>query len=81
MFIPDPGSEFSPYRIQDPGSKRFRDPGSGSPHQRMGKKSRSEFEMNIPDHISESLEEIIFWVKIFKALGNMIREVHLESGS
>jgi hypothetical protein len=29
----------------------IRDPGSG-----MGKKSRSGFGMNIPDHISESLE-------------------------
>jgi hypothetical protein len=31
----------------------------------MGKKSRSGSGMNIPDHISESLE-IIFWVKILK---------------
>jgi hypothetical protein len=36
------------------------DPGSG-----MGKKSRSASELNIPDHISESLETI-FWVKILK---------------
>jgi hypothetical protein len=31
----------------------------------MGKKSRSRSEMNIPDHVSESLETI-FWVKILK---------------
>ena len=31
----------------------------------MGKKSRSGFGMNIPDHISESLETV-FWVKILK---------------
>jgi hypothetical protein len=31
----------------------------------MGKKSRSGSGMNIPDHISESLETI-FWIKIFK---------------
>ncbi len=36
------------------------DPGSG-----MGKKSRSGSGMNIPDHISESLETI-FWLKILK---------------
>ncbi len=30
MFIADPGSEFFPFRIPDPGSKRFPDPGSGS---------------------------------------------------
>jgi hypothetical protein len=36
------------------------DPGSG-----MGKKSRSGSGMNIPDHISESLETI-FWIKILK---------------
>jgi hypothetical protein len=29
----------------------------------MSKKSRSGFEINIPDHISESLETI-FWVKV-----------------
>jgi hypothetical protein len=31
----------------------------------MGKKSRSGSGMNMPDHISESLETI-FWVKILK---------------
>jgi hypothetical protein len=31
----------------------------------MGKKSRSGSGINIPDHISESLETI-FWVKILK---------------
>jgi hypothetical protein len=31
----------------------------------MGKKSRSGSGMNIPDHLSESLETI-FWVKILK---------------
>jgi hypothetical protein len=31
----------------------------------MGKKSRSGSGMNIPDHISESLETV-FWVKILK---------------
>jgi hypothetical protein len=36
------------------------DPGFG-----MGKKSRSGYWMNIPDHIFESLETI-FWVKILK---------------
>ncbi len=36
------------------------DPGSG-----MGKKLRSSSRMNIPDHISESLETS-FWVKILK---------------
>ncbi len=30
MFITDPGSEFFPSRILDPGKKRFPDPGSGS---------------------------------------------------
>ncbi len=43
-------------RIQDPGSGAFLTPGSG-----MGKKSGSGSGMNIPDHISESLETI-FWV-------------------
>jgi hypothetical protein len=37
--------------IRDPGSGTFLTPGSG-----MGKKSRSRSGMNIPDHISESLE-------------------------
>ncbi len=37
------------YRVQDPGCG-------------MGKKSRSGSRMNIPDHISESLDTI-FWVK------------------
>jgi hypothetical protein len=43
----------------DPGSGAFLslDPGSG-----MGKKTKSGSGMNIPDHISESLETI-FWVK------------------
>jgi hypothetical protein len=31
----------------------------------MSKKSRSESVLNIPDHISESLETI-FWIKILK---------------
>ncbi len=44
----------------DPGSGAFLTPGSG-----MGKKSRSGSGMNIPDHISESLETIL-WVKILK---------------
>jgi hypothetical protein len=41
--------------IRDPGSGAFLtlDPGSG-----MGKKSRSGSEMNIPDHISESVKTI-----------------------
>jgi hypothetical protein len=43
--------------VADPGSGAFLTPGSG-----MGKKSRSESGMNIPDNISESLETI-FWVK------------------
>jgi hypothetical protein len=44
----------------DPGSGAFLTPGSG-----MGKKPRSG--INIPNHISKSLETI-FWVKIFKFL-------------
>jgi hypothetical protein len=42
-------------RIQDP--VPFLPPGSG-----MGKKSRSGSGMNVPDHISESLETN-FWIK------------------
>jgi hypothetical protein len=47
-------------RIRDAGSCSFLIPGSG-----MGKKkSKSGSGMNIPDHISESLETIVFfWVK------------------
>jgi hypothetical protein len=41
--------------IRDPVPFRLLDPGSG-----MGKISESGFEMNNPDHISESLETI-FW--------------------
>jgi hypothetical protein len=44
----------------DPGSGAFMAPGS-----RIGKKSRSGSGMNISDHISESLETIL-WVKILK---------------
>ncbi len=44
----------------DPGSGAFLTPGSG-----MGKKSRSGSGMNIPDHISESLEQN-FGLKIRK---------------
>jgi hypothetical protein len=40
-------------RILDPGSGSSLNPGSG-----MGKKSRSGSGMNVPDHISESLERI-----------------------
>jgi hypothetical protein len=43
-------------RIQDPVAFWRRDPG-------WVKKSRSGFGMNIPDHISESLEPI-FWIQI-----------------
>jgi hypothetical protein len=49
MIDIDRGSIVDP----DPGSGAFWTPGSG-----MGKKSRSG--MNIPDHISESLETIFF---------------------
>jgi hypothetical protein len=44
-------------RIRNLGSGAFLTPGSG-----MGKKSRSRSEINIPEHISESLEAS-FWVK------------------
>jgi hypothetical protein len=47
---------------QDPGSRAFLTLGSG-----IGKKSRSGSGMNILDHISESLETIL-WVKILKFL-------------
>jgi hypothetical protein len=46
----------------DPEFVAFLTPGFG-----MGKKSRSGSGMNIPDHISESLETI-FWLKILKFL-------------
>jgi hypothetical protein len=46
----------------DSGSGAFLTPESG-----MGKKSGSGSGMNNPDHISESLETII-WVKILKIL-------------
>jgi hypothetical protein len=65
MFLPDP--DFYPSRIRNTALHgkmlRIRDSESG-----MGKKSKSgsgiclRDEMNIPDHISESLETI-FWVK------------------
>jgi hypothetical protein len=45
------------FSVADPGSGAFLTPGFG-----IGKKSRSGSWMNIPDHISESLE-IVFWVK------------------
>jgi hypothetical protein len=45
---------------QDPGSRAFLTPGSG-----MGTKSRSGSGMNIFDHISESLETVL-WVKMLK---------------
>jgi hypothetical protein len=53
ISVADPGPE--PFLT--PGSEAFLTPGSG-----MGKKSRSGSGMNIPDHISESLETT-FWVK------------------
>jgi hypothetical protein len=48
---------FSSVAYPDPGSGAFLNPGSG-----MGKKVSSGSEINIPDHISESLETI-FGVK------------------
>ncbi len=53
-------SKFSSVADLDPGSGAFLTPGSG-----MGKKSGSGSGMNIPDHISESLETIL--IKIFDA--------------
>jgi hypothetical protein len=59
-------SVFSNVADPDPGSGAFLilglDSGSGIRIIRMGKKSRIGCGMNIPDHISESLEAI-FWVK------------------
>jgi hypothetical protein len=46
--------------VADPGYDASWIPGSG-----LGKKSRSGSGMNMPDHISESLETI-FWAKIPK---------------
>jgi hypothetical protein len=52
-------------RIRIPGSGAFFTPGSGI---RDGKKSRSGSGMNIPDHISESLETTFFGLKYFNSL-------------
>ncbi len=41
----------------------------------MGKKSRSEYEMSIPDHISESLETI-FGIK--KYLGTVLKIIDVD---
>jgi hypothetical protein len=46
----------------DPGSDAFLTPGSWIQDQRWVKKSKSGSGMNIPDHVSESLETN-FWVK------------------
>jgi hypothetical protein len=46
-----PANSYKRTRVADPGSGAFLTPGSG-----MGKNSRSGSGMNIPDHISESLE-------------------------
>jgi hypothetical protein len=55
--------------VADPGSGAFLTPRSGMLKIKIwireGKKSRFVSGMNIPDHISESLETI-FWVKILK---------------
>jgi hypothetical protein len=47
----------------DPGSSAFLTPGSG-----MGKKSRSGSEINIPDHIFESLETMVWEYKYLNSL-------------
>jgi hypothetical protein len=78
QFPPSPGAAlaeltgFSPLSPGLSGKQRFSvaDPNLGSsafltPGSWLGKKSRSGSGMNIPDHISESLETI-FWVKILE---------------
>ncbi len=52
---------FNSVSVADPGSSAFLTPGSG-----MGKKSKSGSGMNIPEHISESLETIFFGLNILK---------------
>jgi hypothetical protein len=52
--------------VADPGPAAFLTPAS-----RMGKKSRSGSGMNIPYHISESLETIFFCLKYLNSLMRM----------